>query len=151
MKLVFSSPKFVTGSFAFLGVGHRYPEHKFVLQICDSRVSFIVMKMRAPSPATRRVLAALESSTEPVWGLQIIRETGLPSGSVYPILARLESLGMVSSEWESEPSRPGARRRIYMLNTNQSHSKIEAAQPINKTNSINSLSTPPGRTGLAGN
>jgi DNA-binding PadR family transcriptional regulator len=31
-------------------------------------------------------------------------------------LARLERLKIVSSDWESEPDRPGPRRRMYSLN-----------------------------------
>jgi prephenate dehydratase len=42
--------------------------------------------------------------------------TELPSGSVYPILARLERLNIVSSDWESDPARPGPRRRMYWIN-----------------------------------
>ena len=68
------------------------------------------------TPATAKVLEALKSSPKPLWGLQIMKLTELPSGSVYPILARLERLKIVSSDWESEPDRPGPRRRMYSLN-----------------------------------
>ncbi|MGI8333752.1 PadR family transcriptional regulator [Actinomadura scrupuli] len=52
------------------------------------------------------------------YGLDLCAETGLPSGTVYPILARLELLGWVESRWE-EPEvhvsghRP--RRRYYTI------------------------------------
>jgi PadR family transcriptional regulator PadR len=68
------------------------------------------------TPATAKVLEAMKSSPKPLWGLQIMKLTELPSGSVYPILARLERLKIVSSDWESEPDRPGPRRRMYSLN-----------------------------------
>src|SRR5215468_12620632 len=52
------------------------------------------------------------------YGLQLCEVTGLPSGTIYPILARLEQLGWVESTWE-EPSRHVAegrpRRRYYRL------------------------------------
>lgn len=67
------------------------------------------------TPATVDVLAVLLSSSEPVWGLLIVKETGRPAGSVYPILERLERLGWASSEWESENERNGPRRRLYQL------------------------------------
>jgi PadR family transcriptional regulator PadR len=52
------------------------------------------------------------------YGLQLCADTGLPSGTIYPIMARLERLGWVESSWEA-PSRHVAegrpRRRYYRL------------------------------------
>ncbi|GGH44656.1 PadR family transcriptional regulator [Microbacterium album] len=67
------------------------------------------------TPATIDVLKVLVAAEDPVWGLQIVKTTSRPSGSVYPILDRLESLGWVSSAWEDETPRHGARRRYYQL------------------------------------
>ncbi len=103
------------------------------------------------SPATLRVLETLGSSPEPIWGLHIIRETGLPSGSVYPILARLEALGMVTSEWESEPSRPGARRRIYRLTPTPLESIELAPRQISEPQVRKVVSPKKGQPGLANN
>lgn len=50
-----------------------------------------------------------------VWGLEISKRTGLKTGTVYPILERLENLGWVSSEWEITEERNGPRRRTYKL------------------------------------
>jgi PadR family transcriptional regulator, regulatory protein PadR len=50
-----------------------------------------------------------------MWGLEIVKHTGRPTGSVYPILDRLEQSGWVESEWEHEQARRGARRRLYRL------------------------------------
>ena len=50
-----------------------------------------------------------------VWGLEIARLTGLKTGTVYPILERLESLGWLQSEWEISEDRSGPRRRTYKL------------------------------------
>jgi len=52
------------------------------------------------------------------YGLDIMEVTGLPSGTVYPTLTRLESRGFVTGQWESEAiadreKRP--RRRYYKL------------------------------------
>lgn len=65
--------------------------------------------------ATVAVLAALTDSSEPCWGLALIKASGRPAGSVYPILERLETAGWVSSQWEEDSSRPGPRRRYYQL------------------------------------
>jgi PadR family transcriptional regulator, regulatory protein PadR len=52
------------------------------------------------------------------YGLQLCELTGLPSGTIYPIMARLEQLGWVESSWE-DPARHVAegrpRRRYYRL------------------------------------
>lgn len=52
------------------------------------------------------------------FGFDIMDATGLPSGTVYPALRRLEALGLVESTWEEDDrarkaSRP--RRRNYQL------------------------------------
>ena len=64
---------------------------------------------------TIEVLQVLLGSHGAVWGLRIAKETGRPTGTVYPILARLESLGWVQGEWEEAPERSGPRRRLYRL------------------------------------
>lgn len=64
--------------------------------------------------ATLDVLEALLAAAEPTWGLRIIAATGRAAGSVYPILARLEDRGWVTSSWEDEDRR-GPRRRLYVL------------------------------------
>ena len=66
------------------------------------------------TPATLDVLQCL-LSTDATWGLQIIKLTNRPAGSIYPILERLERSGWVSSDWEDNPERPGPRRRLYSL------------------------------------
>jgi PadR family transcriptional regulator PadR len=52
------------------------------------------------------------------YGLEMMQATGLPSGTVYPIIARLEQAGWIRSRWE-EPGehRDGGRprRRYYRL------------------------------------
>ena len=67
------------------------------------------------TPATVDVLAALQESSGPIWGLAIIKTSGRPAGSVYPMLDRLERSGWVTSAWEDEPDRSGPRRRYYEL------------------------------------
>ena len=52
------------------------------------------------------------------FGFDIMEVTGLPSGTVYPALRRLEALELVSSDWETDrrarrEGRP--RRRYYQL------------------------------------
>ena len=52
-----------------------------------------------------------------MYGLQICTEAGLPSGTIHPILARLEGLGWLESSWEDVDARKEGRprRRYYRL------------------------------------
>ncbi len=65
-----------------------------------------------------KVVAALlaEAETER-YGLQLMQDTGLPSGTLYPILVRLERAGWVASRWEDvDPVAEGRpTRRYYRL------------------------------------
>ncbi|MFC8846043.1 MULTISPECIES: PadR family transcriptional regulator [unclassified Micromonospora] len=65
--------------------------------------------------ATVDVLAVLLDSDQPRWGLEIIKLTGRPSGSVYPLLDRLERADWVTSRWDDDSDRRGPRRRMYQL------------------------------------
>lgn len=65
--------------------------------------------------ATIDVLSVLDESAQPSWGLAIIKSSGRPAGSVYPILERLEACGWVTSSWEENDERTGPRRRYYEL------------------------------------
>ena len=67
---------------------------------------------------TLRVLDAfLESPAEELAGADVQKRSGLASGTLYPILLRLESAGWFLSRWESiDPSSAGRpRRRLYRL------------------------------------
>lgn len=66
--------------------------------------------------ATALILQALASGSR--HGFQIMEVTELPSGTVYPVLRRLEREEAVESEWEdaAEASAAGRRqRRVYGL------------------------------------
>jgi DNA-binding PadR family transcriptional regulator len=52
------------------------------------------------------------------YGFDIMTATGLPSGTVYPLLRRLEREGCVVGRWESEDAAFSAgrpRRRTYRI------------------------------------
>jgi PadR family transcriptional regulator PadR len=61
--------------------------------------------------------AMLQDPTAPRYGLEIARAVGVPTGTIYPILARLEQARWVSSAWENtDPAEEGRpRRRLYFL------------------------------------
>ena len=67
------------------------------------------------TPALLEVLGCLVGADAPLWGLQISRSSGRPTGTVYPLLERLETERFVASAWDDEVDRPGPRRRLYSL------------------------------------
>jgi PadR family transcriptional regulator, regulatory protein PadR len=67
---------------------------------------------------TLRVLEFfLENPTDSLSGAEVHQRCGIASGTLYPILLRLESAGWFVSQWESiDPSIAGRpRRRLYRL------------------------------------
>jgi len=73
------------------------------------------MKSIRKSPATLDVLAVMCGAADPIWGLQIVRHTSRATGTIYPILARLEDAGWIESEWENVHDHGGPKRRYYRL------------------------------------
>jgi PadR family transcriptional regulator, regulatory protein PadR len=70
------------------------------------------------SLATLKVLTAMLSEPEEPWyGLELAKTAGLKSGTIYPILARLEAARWLRSEWEDvDPAVVGRpQRRLYRL------------------------------------
>ena len=75
-----------------------------------------------------RVLQAIAAGYQ--YGFDIIDQTGLPSGTVYPALGRLEQDGLLKSAWENEQDahaegRPA--RRYYKLTAPGAKAAAEAA------------------------
>lgn len=67
---------------------------------------------------TLRVLEVfLENPTQPFAGAEVHQRCRIASGTLYPILLRLESAGWFVSQWESvDPISVGRpRRRLYRL------------------------------------
>lgn len=61
------------------------------------------------------------------YGFDIIEATGLPSGTVYPALRRLEEAGCLASEWESEEEVTGRPPRCYYALTAEGEILLERA------------------------
>ena len=68
---------------------------------------------------TQLVLRALlEDPARERYGLELSGSINLPSGTIYPILARLEQVGWVESSWEDPSVHESAgrpRRRLYRM------------------------------------
>jgi PadR family transcriptional regulator len=71
-------------------------------------------------------------------GADIIRQTKVFSGTLYPMLARLEETGWLTSAWEEvDPSEAGRpRRRLYRITalgqnmTNKAFSELGVSAPV---------------------
>src|SRR5688572_13704189 len=85
------------------------------------------------SPQTLQVFTALLSDpTSWRYGYDLSRETGLASGTLYPILIRLAQRELVETRWEppAQPGRPP--RHTYRLTTDGAAfaaARLAAAKP----------------------
>ena len=72
-------------------------------------------RMTIPTQLVLRAL--LEDPTRELYGVEVGAAAGLPSGTIHPILARLEGLRWVESRWEDIDPRAEGRpaRRYYRL------------------------------------
>jgi len=72
-------------------------------------------RMTIPTQLVLRGLLADPSKEQ--YGVEIGHAAGLPSGTVHPILARLEGVGWLESRWEEIDPRAEGRpaRRYYRL------------------------------------
>jgi PadR family transcriptional regulator, regulatory protein PadR len=75
---------------------------------------------RMTIPTQLVLQALLTNPTKELYGVEIGTAAGLPSGTVHPILARLETVGWLTSRWEDIDPRAEGRpaRRYYQLTPN---------------------------------
>ena len=75
-----------------------------------------MMRKRAPSPQSRAILEALLA--QPLdwqYGYELSKRVGLNSGTLYPVLIRLNDRGLLEAKWV-EAERPGRPpRHAYRL------------------------------------
>ena len=68
------------------------------------------------SAQTLSVLAALcDEPSQWQHGYALAKQTGLKSGTLYPILIRLADRGLVEACWQDEPAPGRPRRHLYRL------------------------------------
>ena len=93
--------------------------------------------------ALERVLGAfLADPAAPRYGYDLMKAARLPSGTLYPLLARLERESLVASAWET-PQQEGQRPRKYYELTGEGIrlARLELAQASARRQ------RPPARTG----
>ena len=70
---------------------------------------------RKPSSSTLKILDCLTRSPDGLHGYALMKASGLASGTLYPILARLADRGWLTKQWETGEDISGPPRRIYSL------------------------------------
>jgi DNA-binding PadR family transcriptional regulator len=73
------------------------------------------VKLTKPLERVLRVFLADVSARR--YGYDLMKAARLPSGTLYPMLARLQDQGLVTSEWEPPPADANGRppRKYYQL------------------------------------
>ena len=83
---------------------------------------------RKPSTATRQIFQAfLDAPSDETYGFELAEATGLPSGTVYPILRRLEDDGFIKSHWAEVEGKTQRRRRRYYELTGEGRRAAQTA------------------------
>jgi DNA-binding PadR family transcriptional regulator len=80
---------------------------------------------------TLRIMAAIAEGRR--YGLDLVTNTGLPSGTIYPVLGRLQRRGWIEGHWEDQrhADREGRPRRKYYAITAAGLEVLrEAAAPL---------------------
>jgi PadR family transcriptional regulator, regulatory protein PadR len=115
-----------------------------------------VTRLRRLSAQAEGVLAALLADpTREQHGYELARQTGLSSGTLYPILIRLADRGLVRASWEAGQPAGRPRRHLYLLTEDgldQARIVVGPA-PLEPPAPQRSGPAPrrrPGRRGLAG-
>ena len=89
-------------------------------------------RVRNPSAQAHKLFVALLAKPK-AWrhGYSLMQETGLNSGTLYPLLIRLTEAGVLETEWQ-EPEREGRPpRHAYRLTGEgyaQAHALVAAAK-----------------------
>jgi PadR family transcriptional regulator PadR len=89
------------------------------------------MSLRMTLPVQHVLRVFMDAPEQEFYGLELIDKTDLASGTVYPILARLEREGWVESRWEEaviSEREPRPRRRYYRITADGVRSGREAVE-----------------------
>lgn len=71
--------------------------------------------MKLTGPLERVLRAFVADPAKPRYGYDLMKASGLPSGTLYPMLGRLQEQGLVSSAWEPTGADGRPARRYYQL------------------------------------
>jgi PadR family transcriptional regulator, regulatory protein PadR len=92
------------------------------------------VKLTGPLERVLRVMTADPSAQH--YGYDLMKAAKLPSGTLYPMLARLQQDGLVDSEWEAQREEAGGRppRKYYRLTAEGLRvARLELAQAASRS------------------
>jgi PadR family transcriptional regulator len=145
-------PSWVRFQSGYDAVGFVAAVHSRLLTLLPGHLytSYVVLVSMAGLRMTVGVLAVLGAlldrpGTE-LYGLEIVRASGLEPGTIYPILQRLRAAGWVSDRWEDgEPAHTEGRppRRYYRLTTEGCARASHALQHGRDRSGLGRLLAPP--------
>ncbi len=102
------------------------------------------------SAQTLSVLAALrDEPSEWRHGYALAKQTGLKSGTLYPILIRLADRGLVEARWQDEPQPGRPRRHLYRLTAAGQAAAVAALAGAAEPEAWPEQRTPLARRGVA--
>ncbi len=92
------------------------------------------MVQRLTKPTAQVLTAFLAAKDDGCYGFELIEQTGIGAGTIYPMLTRLEEIGWIESTWEDiDPAKAGRpARRYYALTATgriEALAKLEAKYP----------------------
>ena len=90
------------------------------------------------SHQTLRVLRVFLNQSNGLSGADLTRQTKLMSGTIYPVLARLERADWLKSQWEQiDPSETGRpRKRLYKLTATGRRAAIKALDELSDNQGV---------------
>ncbi|MGH3734187.1 MAG: PadR family transcriptional regulator [Micromonosporaceae bacterium] len=105
--------------------------------------------VRITLPVARVLAAFLSDPTADRYGLELMAEADLASGTLYPILTRLQKAGWVESQWERiDPVAEGRPARRYYRLTAEGVTRAETA--VASLPRVTPRQAPPPRPALGG-
>jgi PadR family transcriptional regulator, regulatory protein PadR len=108
------------------------------------------MRVKMTAPLRRVLQAFLEDPATPRYGYDLIKAAGLSSGTLYPMLSRLERDKLVASGWEI-PRHQGERPRKYYRLTGEgirvARLELAYASPRRRRAAVVSVRPAPGSLG----
>jgi PadR family transcriptional regulator, regulatory protein PadR len=95
-------------------------------------------RVRISRPMLKVLKVMIEKPLTPHSGAEIARATDIGSGTLYPLLQRLENAGWMNSRWEDiDPAKEGRpRRRLYRLTGHGQTQAVKALAEVQTTAAV---------------
>jgi PadR family transcriptional regulator PadR len=94
----------------------------------SDRPGYQMSEIRLTQPTLKVLRFLLENPRDGQSGAEISKATSVGSGTLYPMLARLEALRWLSAEWEQiDPREAGRPRKRYYRLTGLGHQNAQSA------------------------